>query len=503
MARQRLLAVVALLAAGLAPPAAAADGLEDWLESKAIPHLEDYFGRHPRLEGETFVVRAVDDGRVVAEMDGLSAYLRERIIEALEVLPDTGLLRPRGPSPWDSGRSLDALACSRADEAGVRLGVDVRPVPDGESARVLIRAVDTADDTPIEGVTQSWRGRLSASERRRLEQVRTDRSLIGSRSLPFEADQVDLLAARLATDIGCLLRRGGRGGGGLHVAPPPPGTPEAIVDVHELARRYLASLEGVELVDEAEAAATRLQLQLHRVRAGRYQLWTSLGGRGGDFVEASAATYVAVAEDGGGGVANADAADGGADPGREAARGALIEAFELIAPSDPSGCERRAPWADGAVVIEPDRRLSHGDCFAIRFRPAADVTLFLFAQTGNLAVERLLPNDCKALHLGPGGARMGAGRDHHIPRFRDGSKGYFRLDSDAGVEHVHALAVRGDADRGPLAELRTQTADPCRLGGLAGGSGGPPFASRLGEIARRLGDDAVAATRSLIHAPAR
>jgi len=492
-----MLLMVGALFAGTGPAAPArADDLEEWLDTELIPHLEARFGRHPRLEGEPFHIRVVRDAQVVARMNGLGAYIRQRISDALQSVPGANLLNPIPPEPWTAPQKLSDLRCPMRDRARVRLTVEAIPGPEEETARVVIQALDLRESKWIPGVRKVWQGPLTPAQQRRLRHERVDHGLLGTRELPFTGDQPDLLSARLAASVGCALRRSGRQEEGIDLVTTGARSSAFFSRVDVLLRRYLSALQGVRLVDEGDEASTRLTLQIHRVDAARYQVWTSIGeGDNPGLVQPSAVTYVLLDP-------AASGAVGEGSRGDDAAKG-LIALFELVTPPDSGLCDSRDPWSRGRSVLDRESRLGHGDCFAVRFRATQPSRLYLFTQTGNLPVQRLLPNDCSALHLGPSGAQVQAGQSLHIPLFRDGSPGYFRLDRTAGIEHVHALVVPVGTDHEALRALVEQTADPCTLSPERRPSRPEPFRARLEQVLRTLETPAERASRSLIHVEAR
>jgi len=494
-ARRFACAVLAWAVLGGAEHAAAA-GLEQWLDEELIPFLERRFGQHPRLRGEPFEVRVVRDGRVVARMDGLSAYLRRRIEDALQAVPGAELLRPVPAEPWTAPRHLRDLACPSARRPAVRLTVEVEPGPAAQGARVSIQAVDLRESSWIGLLSRDWRGELEPSQRRRLQEQAIDRRLLGSRELPFRQEQPDLLAARLAISVGCRLRRSGRTQRTVHLSPAAPAAPAFFDKVAVLLEHHLSALRGVRAVAAAEAARIRLGLLTHRIDADRYQVWLSIADdAGGGLVESGAAAYVALA--------GADPPAGTATASGAEAAPALIAAFQLIAPRAQRACDSPRPWSEGRIVLERSARLRPGGCFAIRYRAAGASRLYLFTQTGDGAPTRLLPNACNLLRLGRGEAPLGAGETLHIPLFQDGSPGYFRLDAGGGVERLYALAVRGERTPAELEALLEQTADPCapEPGATAGENGA--FAARLQQLVRALGAGAQWAARTLVHEGAR
>ncbi len=328
----------------------AEENLDGWLRNELIPYLKSHFGRHPRLKGEPFQIRAMRDGRIVARMDGLTAYIRQRISDTLQAVPEANLIRPIPFKPWSSPRSLEELRCPSTDRVKVQLTIEVERRPASGKVKVSIQALDLLEQAWVRGFKKVWTGELTLTEQRRLARQQVDKGLIGSRELPFREGQPDLLAAHQAAEVGCMLRQGGRRNVKLFLSLPQGLESGYFRRAGELLAQYLSALREVQIVDKRDEAGALLTLQVHRIDEALYQVWTSLGsGEDSDFVEPSALAYVAL-------------------PSKETQESAqkkqptssLISRFQLIVPTDQASCDASNPWEKGYVVLGQQSHLSSG-----------------------------------------------------------------------------------------------------------------------------------------------
>ena len=106
-----LLTLGALLAAGCAQhtsrPAQGEDSsLQRWLDAELAPYLAEQLGRHPRFKGEPVMLVSLDGPDIQPDIDGLTAGLRERLLETANASGPDGHLfggTAGGSAPFASG----------------------------------------------------------------------------------------------------------------------------------------------------------------------------------------------------------------------------------------------------------------------------------------------------------------------------------------------------------------------------------------------------------------
>lgn len=163
--RDRLMLRLLLLAAALvAGPVRADSGLLNdalgrWLDTEVLPELGRTLGEHPRFKGETI--------RVVSLENGQPTHRASRLHQAVEAHLTQRLLRTSGARiAWsDQPRK----SCGIEQPAVYLLGVEIER--DGTRYHKLnIGMIDVAESVWVSGVSHSWRGRLTATEKAALRQ---------------------------------------------------------------------------------------------------------------------------------------------------------------------------------------------------------------------------------------------------------------------------------------------------------------------------------------------
>ena len=220
------------------------------------PYLKERLGEHPRLKGQPFTIVAMDGDNTLADIDGLSAWVREEIREELQQATGVNLVWRPGVKLWTHPRSLADLPCGAATGAAVQIGIDARVDDMDKGLKVSVRALDLNERAWVSGFGRRYEGRGSRRELRALARSELDEHRRGLKPLPFESHQADFLASYLAQNLSCLLRE--LGGSRLKLYAPPPGgrlprlfaTTSAIVDTgrsereHRLNRRLEVVVAG-------------------------------------------------------------------------------------------------------------------------------------------------------------------------------------------------------------------------------------------------------------------
>jgi len=403
--------------------------LEQWLGSELLPYLADRFGRHPRLKGEPFEVVAMKDLQVVGEMDGLSDYLKSRIVDRLQSVPGANLVWRPAIKPWvNNGRFMD-LECHAFPTPTIQLGVEVEPMLQGY-LRVSVQAVDLKEKSWVRGLKRVWVGRPSAAERSLLRQKAFDIHLLGTRSLPFRSDQSDLMSLFLARQLGCMLQDLGQKHQRILVQEVPPGLAPFFTTTFDLVQLRLGRFREIQMASTNNAADKVLFISVHRINGNLHYVWIGLRDvkHLGESGELAAEAYVRLQE--------------GRAPSRAGRAEPLIARFELITPSVDPRCRAVDPWSDGISILASGERLMNGDCFAIRYQARRPSWLFLFAEMSNGNLYRLFPDRCDALEMRSivKGNWVQSGQTLHIP-LQGGHKGHFSLDMNPGIERLYAVAV--------------------------------------------------------------
>ncbi len=425
-----ILSLFWLATADVAVAAGHSGNLEQWLERELLPYLADHFGRHPRLKGEPFEVVAMKGSQVVGETDGLTDYLKSRIVDRMQSVPGANLVWRPPLKPWVENGGFMELECHGFPAPRIQLGIEVEPTLFGGNLRVSVQAVDLAEKSWVRGLKKVWVGEPTEAEHRLLQQTSIDGQLLGTRTLPFRSNQPDLLSLFLARRLGCMLQDLGQKHQRIRAAEVPPGLTPYFRTTFDLVKLRLGRFQEVQMVPADTAADKLLFISVHRIDGNLHYVWIGLRdikelGESGDF---AAEAYVRLDE----GLVKAQA--GKTEP--------LIYRFELVTPSADHRCRAKDPWADGVSILESGERLMNGDCFAIRYQAREPSWLYLFAEMSDGRVYRLFPDHCDALKLSHviSNNWVRRGQTLHIPLFGE-RKGYFALDLSPGIERLYAVAV--------------------------------------------------------------
>jgi hypothetical protein len=258
----------------LATPSAlfAAGDLDGWFEDEIAPWLTEQARTHPRFKGEPIRVTVFKGDDEAAKPDLLSVRLAARLDERFSRAPGVRLAwRPTLPEAVP-GRTSGAPDCRGSDERYLIVIDAMRFGP--ARAQVRVRALDLGDRTWVPGFTRVWQGRLSAEQSRQLGASGSRLELKGTRALPFDSDEQDLLAGRVAHRIACQLL--------AHPAQRPSLWPEngTVTDgaaaLPGMIARELARYGVVTMADGREEADLLLSVDWTGPDAGPERVWVAV-----------------------------------------------------------------------------------------------------------------------------------------------------------------------------------------------------------------------------------
>ena len=437
--------------------------LDRWFAGDLTPWLTGQLTSHPRLRGETLRVAVVSGEEIDPMPSALSVGLRDRLGQLL--LDRPGIVVAGEPPAPDWQQPVPPKLDCRPSSARYLLALDVEPGT--TRARVRLRIMDLDERGWVAGFSRQWQGRLTREEARATRETIAVETLRGRRTLPFESAQPDLLAARLAYQLGCgVLAQPEDGlrvwvGAGEEAASYSPAV--------RLVGNYLARAGLLRLAADPEGADMVLTGRLHEVDGDLKQLWVSLRPSANDELPSlEAAAYV---------IANASAAAPSASRDSAPAAGlarsesqssdvvALAESADqnslnalriirLPRPCRPGDCDARGQ------PVDPAEELSSAGSLALEATSGIRVSVFLLALRPGQGLERLAPRACSA---SAGVTLMPGTRLRHA------------LDGERRDMTIFAVALDPRRDR-RLAQLLTD---------VPAGCGGRPL--RGDQLARWLG----------------
>lgn len=188
----------------IAAQSVSAETVTGWADQSLTPWLVRQLTGHPRFKGEPVRVAAFDGETEDATPNLLSASLVSRVEDRLA--QENGVrLAWRRPSPdWSAAVPSLKPSCRPREEVYV-IAIESGLLADGVAAFIRARILDVRDRQWVPGAMREWQGRPDAGERVKLVSETRRDEFAGSRDLPFESGQEDLLAARAAESLACAL----------------------------------------------------------------------------------------------------------------------------------------------------------------------------------------------------------------------------------------------------------------------------------------------------------
>lgn len=297
-----------------------------WLDTEVLPELARTLGEHPRFKGETI--------KLVSLSAGQPTDRASRLHEAVEAHLTQRLLKASGVRiAWSDQPQKH---CGLVEQPAYLLGVAIQA--DGSYYHTLnIRMIDVTESVWVSGVSHSWRGRLTATERAALSQT-VSTAAAGSVERPLSVRSSGEIAATMHRHLRCAHPQGLDGA--VYMAQGEDPDLNAILAslATELATTPIAALTNDEAAAEwelslkAAPAGTRNQVQ---------QLGLLLTERNGAHTQQVATVYVS-----GRRTRTSNPADriaGAVDPGTSTylPGGSLLSELQLYAARDEGVCDTR------------------------------------------------------------------------------------------------------------------------------------------------------------------
>ena len=288
---KRILILLAVLVAQSIPAVAESreKDLDRWVDRDLIPYVRQQLLIHPRFKGETVMFVVLDDNTPASSTNALALSMRDRLLAAAV---DT-----RGVSiGWQQGRvgmSLDSSPSDcMHDDVHYYIGIELTQKLDGSYA-VNVLALDLEDRNWVTGFGRRWQGKLSTSQRQAMRQERVDQTFLGARDVPFTLAQTDLLAAQLAHQLTCTLKKRVEHDYVVSVEliePPAQGLEGTV----ELISNNLANRQALTLSADSKVANSILSGKAHRIDGVLHQYWVTVtpNGEGDDVAAISASAYI-------------------------------------------------------------------------------------------------------------------------------------------------------------------------------------------------------------------
>lgn len=383
---KRTLILLTLLVAQSIPAVAESreKDLDRWVDRDLIPYVRQQLVVHPRFKEETVMFVVLDDNAPASSTNALALGMRDRLLAAAVATPGVEI-------GWQQGRSGAALESSPhdciRDDVHYYIGVELTQKLDGTYA-ANVRALDLEDRNWVTGFGRRWQGKLSTSQRQAMRQQRVDETFLGARDVPFTLGQTDLLAAHLAHQLSCTLKKRVEDDYVVSVdlVEPPASGLEGTV---ELISNNLANRQALTLSTDDEASNAILSGKAHQIDGVLHQYWVTVTpSRDTEEIAAlSASAYI---------VLPARAST----PARSKTEPPVVAVSETRAPAPPPVS---IPNAGKDSLLSPltitaprtVRDCGIGACSLLQTRASVDSIVFFLEHQANHGLVRLADAECR------------------------------------------------------------------------------------------------------------
>jgi hypothetical protein len=377
---QRILLLLTLLVAQAIPSTAQSreKGLDRWLDADLIPYVRQQLLSHPRFKNETVMFVIMRDNAPASNSNALALSLRDRLLASAVDTAGVSI-------GWQQGRKGAQLAsrsndCSR-DAVHYYIGLELTQGLDSRYS-VSVRALDLEDLNWVTGFGKRWQGRLSTIQRQAMRQRRVDETFLGARDVPFTLEQTDLLAAYLAHELSCTLRKQ-VANDYVVVANVSDPAQSGLAGTIELIGNNLANEDALALTADASKTNAVMTGKAHRIDGVLFQYWLTVTPLDNvdDLAALSASAYIVLP--------NVDqikpktVARVATNPVRptsvsipNAGKDALIDPLRITASTSSSDCR--------------------GPCSLLSTRARVNSVVFFLQHQANHGLVRLSGNECRA-----------------------------------------------------------------------------------------------------------
>lgn len=395
-ARARILFIVAALLLSL-PLAAREISLDQWFDIELIPAVNEKLLTHPRFKGETIMFVVIDDNAPTPVSNELALSLRDRMLNAALDTEGVRVGWRQGSANPDSSGPVDCTRNSVHYYIGIELsrGLDRR-------YDVRVRAMDLEDRSWVGGFGSTWRGNLSATQQRALQNLQVDQTFLGARDVPFTRSQTDLLARHLAHELSCALS--GQTNGEYVVPLPGDAGDDVLAGTLNLVSNNIASHGAVSISPDAASGNAVLTGQAHAINRSLHQYWLTItpNSPNAGLETLSVSAYVVLADE----ELNAAASDGGTativaarsttqQPATvsipSAAGNPVIGPLRVVTPDDDRHC-----GTEGRFMPASSRWSGHRRCSLLEAKAHLDTIVFVLQHQPQFGLVRLGDADCRS-----------------------------------------------------------------------------------------------------------
>ncbi len=380
------LVVIGQLISSLALAAAKDQSLDTWIDRSLIPAVVSQLQDHPRFSDDVVRFVVMQDAKPSAMTNSLALALRDRLQDA--VIDRSGVR---------VGWQVDRQTFDRRNEQGrvdcttsvvhYYIGLELEELRSGRFA-VTVRALDVEQQSWVSGFGEYWQGTLSTMQHRAFREPASDNVYLGQRTVPFDETQTDLLAAKIAHDLGCSLLSEMSGEYVAHLSRD---RSESSDRTLELISNNLAEYHALKILPGSTGANSLIEARAHRVDDDLYQYWVTItpGNADSDMPTISASAYIYLEE-------TFLAATHAQPPDSNglATDSTLIRSLRIVSSSNASLCE--ASGSDSRQIYGRDYGRGPGQCFALEAQTKTDAVVFFLYHQLNNGLVRLAGRNCSS-----------------------------------------------------------------------------------------------------------
>lgn len=366
--------IIAVLAIAAAAPAnARPTSLEDWFDRELVPHVSEQLSSFPRFKNETLMFVVLTGNRAAPVSNALALRLRDRLLEAALAMPMVNVA-------WQQ-QVHETGGCVH-DEPDYLVGLDLSRDIDGRF-RITVRALDVTEQSWVNGFGRTWSGTLSARELKAFRNTETDPAFRGTREVPYDASQGDLIARHLSHRLACDIHRALDNDYVIAFGETPGDEP--LANTVALATRNLDEDNAIVVTRNADAANASIHGEALAIDGALHQYWLSVTPHmaNADLDSLSTSVYVRLPVEPGAPV-------GTAAVERPAPQPASVNGVEI-----PGG---------GNHLLEPLRLYRAGrrdycgaynqECSVLQARASRDVIVFTLVHDANGGLKRIADETC-------------------------------------------------------------------------------------------------------------
>jgi len=208
-----------------------------------------------------------------SEGNSLALSLRDQLRDALTRVPGIRIAWHADQAGVALISESTAIDCTR-DDAQYFIGIELTE-ESGSTISVQVRALDIDEHNWVAGFSRTWRGPLSASQRRELRTIRSDPAFRGARNAPYDVSETDLMAAHLAYELGCSLLRQTEG---EYIVSPVENdsASEQSAELLELVGNNLVDFRALQFSQYTDDTNAVIAGKAHQIDDDLYQYWITV-----------------------------------------------------------------------------------------------------------------------------------------------------------------------------------------------------------------------------------